>query len=88
VTTIRAYHSLPDDRRDNPGTYTPLYTIMSDETKRAALLQMALDELKAFKKKYDSLRIVAGMEGLFEEIDKVVPPEPVKKSKREKESRV
>jgi hypothetical protein len=87
VTTVRAYYSLPEDRKDNPGTYTPLITIMSDETKKLALMQMALDELKAFKKKYDSLRLVAGMEGLFEEIDKVVPPEPVKKGKREKETR-
>lgn len=72
---VRAYVSLPSDRKTDPGVYRALNTVISDEDKKLELMQMALDELKAFKAKYDALRKVVGMEEVFEVLDKIFSKE-------------
>ena len=52
---IRAYFSLQRGFKKNAGLYESTITILSDEQKRAKLLETAKQELEAFKKKYQTL---------------------------------
>lgn len=57
-TTIKAYVNLSDERHKE-GSYRSTIDVMSDELMRERLLDQALRELLAFKKKYEELEELA-----------------------------
>lgn len=65
---IRAFFSLQNGFRKNPGQYESTITIMSDDVKRENLLKKAKNELKAFRQKYQMLSELANV---FEAINAV-----------------
>ena len=58
VTEVRAFVSLPSDREAGGG-YRSTDSVMTDEQRRAELLQMALKELAIFRRKYATLEQLA-----------------------------
>lgn len=65
-TSIRAY--VPISEKDNSGVYQPVVTLIKDMSSREILLKQALDELLAFKRKYQDL---LEFTRFFDEIDKL-----------------
>lgn len=69
VVTVRAFHSLPSDR--GRIGYRPIAGILSDEDRRRELLQTALRELAAFRRRYRDLAelssVLAAIDGALEE---------------------
>lgn len=66
---IRAFFSLQPGFRKNSGLYEGTITIMNDSEKRKKLLDNALRDLEAFKKKYEML---VELEPVIAAIDTVV----------------
>lgn len=68
---IRALVSLIDDRKLKPGSlgYRHIEDVMSDEDLREQLLQTALMELRAFKRKYQSLQALGGLWDALEKLE-------------------
>lgn len=64
---VRAYCSLPSDRAADGG-YRAVVDVVSDEMMRQELLQTALDELSAFRRKYAAL---TQLEPLFSALEKI-----------------
>lgn len=54
ISTTREYQSRPS-QRSKDGGYEPVVSIMSDEAKRAELLQQVMRELAAYRKRYAEL---------------------------------
>ena len=63
----RAFFNVTFDNV-KPGSYEETVVIMSDKTKREKLLEIARQELKTFKNKYQELKELSGV---FAEIDKL-----------------
>lgn len=80
---VRAYVNLSEDRKERLG-YRSIVDVYSDEQLLEMLLQDALEELQAFKAKYEKLKSLAKMADLFQEIDEVLPKakKPTKKSSK------
>src|SRR5581483_9736542 len=68
---VRAYVSLTSDRH-NEGGYRAITEIINDDVLVDTLLQDALKELAAFQRKYNHLKTIAELSGVFESIEKVV----------------
>ena len=64
---VRAYVSLPSDRRDNPGTYRGIDNVMASTAMRSELIETARRELQAFRNKYAAL---VELSGVLHEIDR------------------
>ena len=62
---VRLYHAT-DDRETS--RYLPIHLILGDAAQRARLLEQALDELNAFKKKYADL---SELSELFKAMEKI-----------------
>src|SRR5690606_38140893 len=69
---VRAFVSLPGDRRKPGGGYRPITTVMADAELRRQLLQQALRELSWFRRKYRSLKELASV---MQAIDQLIPDE-------------
>ncbi len=54
ITTTRSFQSRPSMRGDGKG-YEPLQAILSDEDKRAEMLDTVLRELSAYRRRYKEL---------------------------------
>lgn len=67
---VRAYVSLSSDRLSRSG-YRAMVDVLSDKQLKAQLIEDARNELSAFNLRYERLRKVARMVGLFKEIDRV-----------------
>lgn len=67
-TKVRAYVSLSSDRAQGGG-YRSLVSVIDDEGMRATMLADAIRDLKVFQRKYEML---AELESIFAEIEKVV----------------
>lgn len=65
---VRAFVSLSPDRGSGAG-YRAFADIQDDETMMAVLLEDAKRELQVFTRKYQRLRTVAELNGLFTAID-------------------
>jgi hypothetical protein len=63
---VRAYVSLTPDRRKAGGGYSSLVEVLSDEDRRRQMLDDALAELNAIRRKY---AIVEELSGVFAAID-------------------
>lgn len=68
---VRAMVSLIDDRKVKSGLpgYRYIEDVLSDDALRANLLQTALMELRAFRRKYESLKELAGVWVAIDEMD-------------------
>ena len=62
--TVRAFFNLAESAPE----YRSIRTIMSDETQSDALLQLAIQELQAFERKYAQ---ISKFKALFAEIDRL-----------------
>lgn len=62
--TVRAFFTLADSAPE----YRSIRTIMADETQSEALLQVAMQELQAFERKYTQ---ISKFKALFAEIDRL-----------------
>lgn len=80
---VRAYVNLREDRKEGLG-YRSIVDVYSDEDLLEMLLSDALEELQAFKAKYEKLKSLAKMSHLFAEIEGILeaPPKKVTKSKK------
>ena len=59
---IRAFVSLRTDRKhDGTGGYRPILSVLSDDGLREQMLLDAKSEMRVFRKKYDTLRELAGV---------------------------
>lgn len=56
---VRAFSNLSSDRKSEPGTYRATADVLSDAEMSAQLLQDAMWELKAFRRKYATLKALA-----------------------------
>lgn len=65
-TTVRAY--VPTLEKEESGIYQPISVVVKDTNSREILLKRALDELLAFKRKYQDL---LEFTKFFDEIDKL-----------------
>ena len=65
-TTVRAY--VPTPEKEESGIYQPISVVVKDTNSREVLLKRALDELLAFKRKYQDL---LEFTKFFDEIDKL-----------------
>jgi len=65
----RAYVSLPQDRSTAGGGYRAIREVMSDPERRAELLQQALNDLAAFRRKYAD---ISELSVLFGQADKLL----------------
>lgn len=65
---VRAFFSIKSED-DNKCKYEPIIEILKDKGKTNSLLDMALNEMIAFKRKYKMLRELANV---FDAIDKVI----------------
>lgn len=71
VVSVRAYVSLPSDRKSGRG-YRSLATVMDHADLRAELLDTAKRELRAFRRKYKTLTELAEVHSA---IDRIVGPD-------------
>lgn len=62
---IRAYVSLPSDRRDGSG-YRTVEDVLTNEVRTAEALQDLLSELRALRRKYNIFRKLAGAIGTLD----------------------
>lgn len=77
---VRALVSLHEDRKkDGPG-YRALTDVLDDPDLTESLIQTALMEFRALKRKYDRL---AELDGVFAELDRVERRRPKKQTSRE-----
>ena len=65
---IKAYVSLSSDRKENNG-YRAIVQVLNDEVLTNMLLNDARRELEIFRTKYERLKDVSGMQGVFDAID-------------------
>jgi hypothetical protein len=56
---LRAYVSLRDDRQRDGGGYRSTVAVLANATLREKMLDEALDDLKALRQKYDTLKELA-----------------------------
>lgn len=68
--TVRTYVSLTQDRHDEGG-YRATVEVLNDDMLAEALMQDALKELNTFKRKYEKLSHVSGIDLVFKAIDKL-----------------
>ena len=69
---VRGWVSLIDDRKPNSGFpgYRRIEDVMSDEGMRANLIQTALMELRACRRKYEQLKELAAVWDAIEQADR------------------
>lgn len=67
---VRAYVSLSSDRLGKTG-YRAMADVVSDKEMMAVLVADALQELQAFKIRYDAIRKIARMRPVFLAIDRM-----------------
>lgn len=63
-TAVRAFVSLSVDR--GTGVYRPIVAVLSDDEQRAQLVQDAMRELAAFRRKYAHLEELASVFGVID----------------------
>lgn len=56
---VRQFVNLSSDRKIEPGTYRAMADVLSDAEMSAQMLQDAMRELKAFRRKYSTLKALA-----------------------------
>lgn len=73
---VRALVSLIDDRKVKEGSrgYRHISDVMGDEDLHEQLLQTALMELRAFKRKYSTLQGLAGVWNALDSIEREAKP--------------
>lgn len=71
---VRAYVSVSTNRGKGGG-YQAMADVVDDERLMRQLLADAKGELANFQRKYSTLRRIASMVGLFEEVDRVLSTE-------------
>ena len=76
---VRAMVSLIDDRKVKSGLpgYRYIEDVLNDTTLRANLLQTALMELRAFRRKYESIKELAVVWDAIDAVDDTRPREPL-----------
>lgn len=70
--TVRAFIDVSEHDKTEKGRYIDIYTALSNENTRAIVLRKALDELVAFKNKYETLNEFANVFDAINEVEKVL----------------
>jgi hypothetical protein len=80
---VRSYVSLLDDRvTDNGKGYRSLVDVLKDPDMREQMLEQARNDMRIFRRKYDSL---SELSEVFEAMDKVMPFSPERMMKQQEE---
>lgn len=78
---IRAFVSLSSDRQKKGGGYRAIGDVMEDAALREQMLADALDELRAFKEKYEKLKQLQPIWKVMSKVEKSLPrSEPTRKA--------
>jgi len=72
--TVRAFHSLRDDRKDGTG-YRTMENIRADASLLSALVSEALADLRSWRHRYEALRAVPALSAVFAALDGTLEPE-------------
>jgi hypothetical protein len=66
---VKVWVSMKDDRYREGGGYRGLVPVMSDQTRKTQLVAEALEDLKVWRRKYDTLKELST---LFEAVDEFI----------------